>query len=142
MPNSHNNAWTVNSMPCNDYDFKEKIIFIVILEIICSFLQFPSPLDHLTLLWSFSYFSDRWLLPANVRNFLQTTFAGSGRKRHSASIKVCSESLDTKSKNWDNSEDLNAIKKIFLEIEDIVKKHIFYLSISEKVQKFALKSQK
>ena len=58
------------------------------------------------------------------------------------SIKVCSESLDTKSKTCDYSEDLSAIKKIFLEIEDIVKKHIFYLSISEKVQKFALKSQK
>ena len=57
-------------------------------------------------------------------------------------IKVCSESLDTKSKNCDNSEDLSAIKKIFLEIVDIVKKHIFYLSKSEKVQKFALKSQK
>ena len=56
--------------------------------------------------------------------------------------KVCSESLDTKFRNCDNSEDLSAILKIFLEIVGIVKKHIFYMSKSENVQEFALKSQK
>ena len=57
-------------------------------------------------------------------------------------IKVCSESLDTKFRNCDNSEDLSAILNFFLEIVGIVKKHIFYVSKSENVQEFALKSQK
>ena len=56
--------------------------------------------------------------------------------------KVCSESLDTKFRNCDNSEDLSAILNFFLEIVGIVKKHIFYVSKSENVQEFALKSQK
>ena len=74
--------------------------------------------------------------------FLQNAFYHCNCHTTLTLFKVCSESLDTKSKNCDNSEDLSAIKKIFLEIEGIVKKHIFYLSFSEKVQKFALKSQK
>ena len=63
-------------------------------------------------------------------------------KKTDALIVVCSKSLDTKFINCNNSEDISTILKFFLEIVGIVKKNIFHVSKSEKVQEFALKSQK